>query len=167
MKRSFGPTHIYQNYFGQCMMSFAFGGPAYPGCEIYFYRNIVNGQIFISDHGGPPWDGMYIYQNTILSKTPGAVFKARGNPWYVMNNIISAGPAPEKAPGKGVFGKNLSGEVPLDDRYRPAEKSLAIDAGDPLPAEWPDPLRNQDQGKPDIGAVPARVTLWEIGRPAK
>lgn len=32
--------------------------------------------------------------------------------------------------------------------------SPAIDAGVALPADWPDPLRSSDLGKPDIGALP-------------
>ena len=33
--------------------------------------------------------------------------------------------------------------------------SPAIDAGVPLPADWPDPLREKDAGKPDLGALPS------------
>jgi hypothetical protein len=32
--------------------------------------------------------------------------------------------------------------------------SPGIDAGVPIPAAWPDPLRGMDKGKPDIGALP-------------
>jgi hypothetical protein len=32
--------------------------------------------------------------------------------------------------------------------------SPAIDAGVPLPPEWPDPVRQHDEGKPDLGAFP-------------
>jgi hypothetical protein len=35
-----------------------------------------------------------------------------------------------------------------------AEGSPAIDAGVPIPADWPDPERGEDAGKPDIGAYP-------------
>ena len=39
----------------------------------------------------------------------------------------------------------------------------AIDAGQPLPANWLDPLRREDQGKPDIGAIPFGVQPWGVG----
>jgi hypothetical protein len=41
--------------------------------------------------------------------------------------------------------------------------SPAIDAGVPVPAEWPDPLRAADKGRPDIGAVPLGCKPWRIG----
>jgi hypothetical protein len=165
IRKSHGPTHIYQNYFGSAMISFAFGGPGVKGGEIYFYRNIVNGQVFLGDHGGPPWDGMYIYHNTVLSKSAGAVYGARGEPWYVLNNIIRAGQRPQKeAPAKAVITGNLGGDISLNDRFQPEAGSKAIDAGEPVPVEWPDPVRDQDKGRPDIGAVPAGAKAWQMGR---
>lgn len=41
--------------------------------------------------------------------------------------------------------------------------SPAIDAGLPVPAEWPDLLRQADAGKPDIGAIPHGAEPWAIG----
>jgi hypothetical protein len=52
-------------------------------------------------------------------------------------------------------------ERPSDLRLAPG--SPAIDAGVVLPASWPDPLRDADSGKPDIGAVPAGQRGWGIG----
>ena len=39
-------------------------------------------------------------------------------------------------------------------REQTSQKVAAIDAGVEIPAEWPDPLRKMDKGKPDIGALP-------------
>jgi hypothetical protein len=55
------------------------------------------------------------------------------------------------------------GSGPLDIRLQP--KSPAIDAGVPLPASWPDSLRNRDTGKPDIGALPGGATMATVGAP--
>jgi hypothetical protein len=44
-----------------------------------------------------------------------------------------------------------------DTRIHLQAGSPAIDAGHPIPAEWPDPLRSYDRGAPDIGAVPFGV----------
>ncbi len=53
---------------------------------------------------------------------------------------------------------------PADLRLRP--DSPAVDAGVTLPAEWPDPLRKLDKGKPDIGALPLGVEMLRVGRSA-
>lgn len=54
---------------------------------------------------------------------------------------------------------------PLDVRLRAG--SPAVDAGLQLPTEWPDPLRAQDKGRPDLGAVPLGVEWWKTGLPQK
>lgn len=57
---------------------------------------------------------------------------------------------------------------PLDLRLQ--KESPAIDAGVPIPAEWLDPLREMDKGKPDIGALPLAAEAFQVGtksRPAR
>jgi hypothetical protein len=44
------------------------------------------------------------------------------------------------------------------------EGSPAVDAGVVLDEKWPDPLRKQDRGKPDIGALPAGADRLTVGR---
>lgn len=41
--------------------------------------------------------------------------------------------------------------------------SPAVDAGVPIPEEWLDPLRGQDTGAPDVGALPLGLEAWQIG----
>lgn len=41
--------------------------------------------------------------------------------------------------------------------------SPAVNGGVALSADWPDPLREQDQGAPDSGALPLGVTAWGVG----
>lgn len=41
--------------------------------------------------------------------------------------------------------------------------SPAIDAGVPVPADWPDTLRANDTGKPDIGAFPVKSGPMRVG----
>ena len=50
---------------------------------------------------------------------------------------------------------------PADLRLQPG--SRAINAGQSLPTEWPDPLRASDKDAPDIGALPLGVNPWGIG----
>lgn len=54
------------------------------------------------------------------------------------------------------------------DRAAPCNLSLrptspAVDAGLPIAAEWPDPLRDADAKQPDIGALPLGAKPWGIG----
>lgn len=42
-------------------------------------------------------------------------------------------------------------------------ESPAIDAGVDVPADWIDPLREQDAGRPDLGALPFGVQPWRVG----
>jgi hypothetical protein len=46
---------------------------------------------------------------------------------------------------------------------RPRADSPAIDAGRTIPADWPDPLRAADKGKPDIGVLPLGADPWGVG----
>lgn len=47
--------------------------------------------------------------------------------------------------------------------WRLTEGSPAVDAGVPLPAGWPDPLRGSDTGGPDIGALPLGAEPMRVG----
>ncbi len=51
--------------------------------------------------------------------------------------------------------------IAVDCRLR--TDSAAVDAGVPIPDDWPDPLRMMDRGKPDIGAIPAGSKPWQVG----
>jgi hypothetical protein len=51
--------------------------------------------------------------------------------------------------------------LPVDLRLQAG--SPAIDAGLPIPAAWPDPLRDADSGQPDSGALPHGADVWTIG----
>jgi hypothetical protein len=41
--------------------------------------------------------------------------------------------------------------------------SPAVDGGQPVPRDWPDPLRDADRGAPDAGALPYGVDAWGVG----
>lgn len=48
-----------------------------------------------------------------------------------------------------------------DLRLQPG--SPAVNAGQSLPADWPDELRTADQGAPDVGALPLGTMPWSVG----
>lgn len=51
--------------------------------------------------------------------------------------------------------------APVDLRLQ--KESPAVDAGQALPDEWPDPMRTSDSGAPDIGALPLAADVWTVG----
>lgn len=50
--------------------------------------------------------------------------------------------------------------------YRVRPESPTVNAGVPIPDEWPDPLRSFDQGTPDIGALLLGAEPLRVGRHA-
>jgi hypothetical protein len=54
-----------------------------------------------------------------------------------------------------------SDAVPADLRLQPG--SPAINHGQPIPATWPDPLREMDKDQPDSGALPNGARPWGVG----
>jgi hypothetical protein len=64
----------------------------------------------------------------------------------------------------GFTSRSLAADPKLNDDEVPLSGSPAIDAGAPIPAEWLDPLRAEDRGKPDIGALPAGAKPLRVGR---
>ncbi|MBC8116520.1 MAG: hypothetical protein H7062_19180, partial [Candidatus Saccharimonas sp.] len=59
--------------------------------------------------------------------------------------------------------QRASNDINQTNDYRPIKGSPILDAGIAIPAEWPDPLRDSDSGKPDLGALPAGVERWRVG----
>jgi len=56
---------------------------------------------------------------------------------------------------------NSAPQSPVD--LRPKKDSPARDSGVPLSKDWPGPLREDDAGKPDIGAIPVAAEPARIG----
>jgi hypothetical protein len=56
---------------------------------------------------------------------------------------------------------SLADGAKLDVRLR--EGSPATDGGVEVPADWPDPLRKLDRGKPDVGAMPLGAGPLRVG----
>jgi hypothetical protein len=57
----------------------------------------------------------------------------------------------------------LPAEEPLPADLRLQPGSPAINAGQKLPADWPDPLRASDKDEPDIGVLPLDAKPWGVG----
>ena len=64
-----------------------------------------------------------------------------------------------------LFVKAVADPRLLND-YRLTPKSPAANAGVKLPAEWPDPMRPMQAGKPDVGTLPPGNAPLAAGRGA-
>lgn len=94
-------------------------------------------------------------QGPTLAGDPFAKFRA--SPWF-------AGGQQFFPPGWTTLDRVADPEVcEPARRSAPPAGSPAIDAGQPVPPAWPDPLRGADQGQPDMGALPLGVTPWGVG----
>lgn len=161
---------IYQNVIRGSLMSLAYGGAGKLTGDVHVYRNILDGAAAISDHGGPPWEGMRWYHNTIIA-SPKFLFRLShtkpGQTWQVLNNIVLAGAVPNVKPQEGAaFSGNVGGDAKFVEpgRFGLSKDSPAIDAGEPIPEDWLDPLRDQETGKPDAGAIPLGAGPLKVGR---
>jgi hypothetical protein len=67
----------------------------------------------------------------------------------------------------GFTSRSLTGDPQLDEHEVPRSGSPAVDAGAPIPADWPDVLRDEDAGRPDIGALPLGTAPLRVGRDAR
>ena len=233
-------VHIYQNHLSRCLTMFAFGlgrgQESDPGSGTWIYRNFINlrkpvlyqhpkpedkelihyGRL-CGDHGGPVWEPINFYHNTVLLH--GAAFRGyyaggwagslREKKRNVFNNIFvqqqglpglnlqqgstqllkfggnlnwsfDPGSAPhesflvnlKKAIAKSTKQDATKTDIKITDQManpqfvdttpwatnvcdiRLTPKSPAVNAGVLLPVDWPDPLRTEDKGKPDLGALP-------------
>ncbi|MCA9210005.1 MAG: right-handed parallel beta-helix repeat-containing protein, partial [Planctomycetales bacterium] len=212
---------IYRNVFDfrQPVMYYWPTGPDAPQ-EIRSFGRVAG------DHGGPGWEPMWIYHNTILANNPPRYAYGtnglnhglgHGTTRRVFNNIICqmdgmpgdsvADPAVDFQADGNLFwslsdGPSYNGEwlgkfrrspefVVSQQRYSPGwtahdrfadpafvslkadwrmpadlrlrADSPAIDAGVPLPDDWPDVSIGDDTGRPDIGAVPSGGRAWPVG----
>lgn len=259
-----GNVHIYQNLLSRCLTTFAFGvghgrqkkTPAgrQAGAGVWIYRNVFDfrrpvmytqpkedesqitsfGRV-AGDHGGPLWEPMWIYHNTMVHPeapwrgyylsglgshlAPGSkrrlfnnlVVQAAGQPGSVLPALRASDSGDDPLPidlqtdgnlhwseaerptaatmfarfrnspvydlSKKLYGPGwAANDLVADPRLvkfagdwqtsidcRLGDASPAINAGQPLPNQWPDPLREHDLGKPDIGAMPAGTDAWPVG----
>ena len=164
-----GPRRFFQNVISGCIMAFAFGGDGQASSDVHVYRNILDASATVADHGGPPWEGMRWYHNTILAN-PTNLYNLRhtkpGQTWQVFNNLTLLGKATSGKPQEGAaWGGNVAGDVEFakPGTFHLPRGSSAIDAGALLPNDWHDPLRGEEKGEPDAGAIPFGRSL-KIGR---
>lgn len=128
---------------------------------------------WVADNGKPPRapavmvpavgtgmsDGNLYWVAGVSPQQGSAIFdKYRKSPEFAASAKVYEG---------GFTSRSLFADPQLDDRDVPRPGSPTIDAGAPVPTQWADPLRELDQVRPDIGALPAGASPMEVGRYAK
>lgn len=252
-----GDIHIYQNRLSRCLAVFSFFGDYPVGSGVWIYRNLIDlrppvaygwpkspdddeflpqgpGRVFrrwtghmCGEHGGPTWEPIYFYHNTVLADSGAYMKHVYGLGWgwhtsgtvrHLFNNIfvqvegtpsltfrvrpeddlkvdgnlhwgLVDGPAymgdyfaefrksstfeaskrhyPDGWGAHDAFGDpKFAGLTP--DWRNPVDIGLlpgsrAIDAGIELPPDWPDPLRQFDERRPDAGCLPLGTEMWPVG----
>jgi hypothetical protein len=157
---------------------------------------------FATYHGGPAWEPMNIYHNTIiaddvprytygtaglgdhmghgtrrrvfnniivqLQALPGATlppvssdFQADGNLHWSKKRYPSGWGAADRFADPKFVKLAADWRTPMDLRLRP--DSPTVDAGVGVPETWPDPVKMDDRGRPDIGALPQGARVWRVG----
>jgi hypothetical protein len=58
---------------------------------------------------------------------------------------------------------NLPSDETLTADLQLQADSPAVNGGQDVPSDWPDPLRAADRGAPDIGALPLGAKTWGVG----
>jgi hypothetical protein len=249
-----GDVHIYQNILSRCLTTFSFAGNHPVGKGVFIYRNVIDlrrpvpyfqpsgpddtrfrtpeggwrypsfGRV-ASDHGGPTWEPIRFYHNTVilaesawrgyyggswgghthgtqrwvfnnvfvhLKGMPGLTFASADDFVQADHNLhwgVQEGPAFKRdffarfrrsttfakskrhyPPGwasHDLFADPLLTRLVADWKkpvdVRPKPGSPVVDAGLPLPADWPDPLSKADRNQPDLGALPLGAEPLRVG----
>lgn len=149
------------------------GGPIWE--PIHFYHNtVVARDPAFRNYYALGWGGhmrntdRWVYNNIFVQVDgwPGVVVLAGENEPTAAANLHFGltGERPKAStkfqpPQSDIFANPQFLSADLSDWTKPvdvrlASESPATGAGEPIPDNWPDPLREKDKGKPDIGAKP-------------
>lgn len=104
-------------------------------------------------------EGNLYWQPSLTPETAATMLKPRrgaaANTAKMETSFVAADPQ---------FAPALLADPKTPADYRLQAGSAAVDAGAELPADLPDPLRANDKGKPDIGALPMGAPPMDAGR---
>lgn len=108
-------------------------------------------------------DGNLYWQPGLDAKRAEAFFKAfRASTAFDLSKKVY--PPGLESHSRAVDPRLTRGEKEGVNDYRLQAGSPAVDSGIDIPADWPDPLRKADKGKPDIGALPLGSEAIKAGR---
>lgn len=159
-------TPVFRNYF-----LFGLGAAGLRKNERDVFNNIfvqterVPGVVILGKQASPLREGgnlLWGYQEGPSSKEEAHFQRLRRSPLFAASKAVyPAGWTTHDAVADPRF--QVAPSANNDGDLRLAPGSPAVDFGQPLPADWPDPLRRQDAEAPDAGALPLGVEPWSIG----
>lgn len=109
---------------------------------------VVDGNLHWGVLDGPRYEGDFFKRE---SRGPAFRKVAAPSTWMVHDQFAN--------PKLNRFDSKVDAEFDIALR----EDSPAIDAGVILAADWFDPLKGKDDGRPDIGALPRSRSMWAVG----
>jgi len=109
-------------------------------------------------------DGNLFWSPTLDEKKTAAFFyRFRSSPFYEQSKAVyNPGFTTNAVLANPQFVK-METDGTIENDYRLQSDSPAVNAGAALPTDWPDPLRDQDGGRPDIGALPLGAPILQAG----
>lgn len=127
--------------------------------NIFVQANAIPGAVILGKDAGPLREGGNLLWGMKATAPPANHFaKLRASPLFVdSRKFHEPGWSTLDVVADPKFADFAAGDL----RLQPG--SPALDAGVVVPAKWPDPLREADMGKPDLGALPAGVKPWGVG----
>lgn len=110
--------------------------------------NVVNGNLHWGIIDGPNFDGDFF-----KLKACKAAFRLKPQPetWMTSDRFADPKFASLTTDPQAAFDVSIKPDSPT------------IDTGVAIPETWFDPIRTQDAGQPDIGALPKGTVLWSVG----
>ena len=143
------------------MATFASSGAKYPRRvfnNVYLHLTRLPAYTGPDPAGDAIEDGNLFWAPGIEAKAAGALFQRfRASEKFAQSKKIHP-------PGSSTNSLVADPKFRGAGDYRLQEGSPAVDAGVALPEDWPDPLRKEDRGKPDVGALPLGVEPFRVGR---
>lgn len=151
----------WRNYYGGGLAKAIANSKRFVLNNIFYHEKGVPG-FAIEPNGEQLHDGNLHWSRDVKEAKPGDFLTKGRTPLRKMPNWFedSKKSYPPGWTGNDVFADpKFTCFAPSD--FRIAAGSPAIDAGVPVPKDWIDPLR--EEGKPDIGALPAGIDEWKVG----
>ena len=155
---------VWRNYF-----LFGLGAKALRNTERDVFNNLfvqaegIPGAVVVSKEAGRLREGGNLLWGLDRAEEVETFAKLRRSPLFKSSQAVYApGWTTNDLVADPRFVK-LAAQLDEPSDLRLSEGSAATNAGVDIPNEWPDPSREADQGRPDIGAVPLGGARWGVG----
>jgi hypothetical protein len=155
---------VYRNFYGAGFGGHMRGTQRWVFNNVFLYTHDLPGLAFESGQAELQADGNLHWSTAAGPDYPGELVEKFRQSKAVAQSKDRYAPgwgAHDRFADPAFFAFHAAWRQPADLRLRPT--SPAVDAGVTIPHQWPDPLREPDAGRPDIGALPLGCTPWTVG----